>query len=102
MDIGLFSGAAGRVLTPAEVVADTEDAKSRGITSYWIPQMPHGTDPIVALAIAGQAVDTIEFGTAVLNVYSRHPLATAQQAATLSTSLGAGRLSLGLVLSHKP
>lgn len=102
MDIGIFSGAAGKQFGPAEVVDDVRAVHAAGIASYWLPQMPSGPDPLVSLAIAGAAVPDIELGVAVLNVYARHPLSTAQQALTISKALGEGRFALGIGLSHQP
>ncbi len=102
MDIGIFYGAAGRQLDPAEVVDDVRAAHEAGFGSYWLPQLPYGPDPMIGLAMAGVAVPDIELGTGVLNVYGRHPLAAAQQGVTLAKAIGAGRFNLGIGLSHKP
>ena len=43
----------------------------------------------------------IELGTAVVPTYPRHPAVLAQQALTVALAVGAGRLALGIGLSHK-
>jgi alkanesulfonate monooxygenase SsuD/methylene tetrahydromethanopterin reductase-like flavin-dependent oxidoreductase (luciferase family) len=45
-------------------------------------------------------VPDIEFGTAVVPTYSRHPLALAAQALTVQEAVG-GRLVLGVGASHQ-
>jgi F420-dependent oxidoreductase-like protein len=46
-------------------------------------------------------VPGIELGTAVVPTYPRHPLVLAGQALTTSAAVGAGRLHLGIGLSHQ-
>ena len=53
-----------------------------------------------ALAAAGHGVPGIEFGTAVVPTYPRHPAVLAQQALTAALALE-GRLTLGIGLSHR-
>ena len=58
-----------------------------------------GFDPIMALAAAGAATNTIQLGTAVVPTWPRHPLVMAQQAATANALCG-GRFRLGIGPSH--
>ncbi len=102
MRLGIFYGAAGRLLSGDELVADVRAAADAGFPSYWVPHLPRGADALTSLAIAGREVPGIELGTAVVPTYPRHPLALAQQALTTSALVGAGRLSLGIGLAHKP
>jgi 5,10-methylenetetrahydromethanopterin reductase len=60
-----------------------------------------GIDALTAIAVAGRVVPEIEFLTAVIPIYPRHPIALAQQALTAQNATG-GRLTLGIGLSHKP
>jgi 5,10-methylenetetrahydromethanopterin reductase len=101
MRLGIFMGAAGRLLGGDELVADVKAAADAGFPSYWVPHMPWGPDALTSLAIAGREVPGIELGTAVVPTWTRHPLALAQQALTTS-ALVDGRLSLGIGLAHKP
>lgn len=60
-----------------------------------------GMDVLSLIALTGRQVPRIEFETAVVPIYGRHPIALAQQALTTNQATG-GRLVLGLGLSHKP
>ncbi len=60
-----------------------------------------GIDALTVIAVAGRVVPDIEFLTAVIPVYPRHPIALAQQALTAQAATG-GRLTLGIGLSHQP
>jgi hypothetical protein len=57
-------------------------------------------DALTTLAITGREVPDIEFGTAVVPTYPRHPLALAAQALTVQEAVG-GRLVLGVGVSHQ-
>src|SRR3954467_14964792 len=80
-------------------VNDVRDAAARGFDSVWSNQV-FGLDVLTAIAIAGREVPGIDFGTAVIPTYSRHPQSLAQAALTAQFSVG-GRLTLGIGLSHK-
>ncbi|MEM9566531.1 MAG: TIGR03564 family F420-dependent LLM class oxidoreductase [Actinomycetota bacterium] len=75
-------------------------AHEQGFGSIWIPQV-FGPDTLTAIAVAGQSVPDITFGTAVVPTYPRHPQMLAQQALTVNQAIG-GRLILGIGPSHKP
>lgn len=78
---------------------DLARAAADGIHSAWLSHIL-GLDALTALAVAGSQVPGIELGTAVVPTYPRHPLALAQQALTAATAV-AGRLTLGIGLSHR-
>lgn len=59
-----------------------------------------GYDAITLLGVVGLAVPDVELMTAVVPIYTRHPIAMAQQALTVQAATG-GRFSLGIGLSHK-
>ena len=59
-----------------------------------------GLDSLTVLAGYAGETERIRLGTGVLPIYSRTPVATAQQSATVD-ALSAGRLVLGLGVSHK-
>lgn len=59
-----------------------------------------GYDAITLLTAVGQVVPDVELMTAVVPIYTRHPLAMAQQALTAQAVTG-GRFSLGIGLSHQ-
>jgi F420-dependent oxidoreductase-like protein len=77
-------------------------AAADGFDSYWVAEHPTGgLDALTVLTIVGQAVDTMELGTAVIPTYPRHPMVLAGQALTAQSTM-AGRLTLGIGLSHQP
>jgi F420-dependent oxidoreductase-like protein len=59
-----------------------------------------GYDSLTVLAAYAAATERIELGTGVLPMYSRTPVATAQQAVTVDAISG-GRLVLGIGVSHR-
>jgi alkanesulfonate monooxygenase SsuD/methylene tetrahydromethanopterin reductase-like flavin-dependent oxidoreductase (luciferase family) len=59
-----------------------------------------GLDSLTLLAAYAGASDRIAVGTGVMPIYSRSPVATAQQAVAVDQISG-GRLRLGLGVSHK-
>ena len=76
-----------------------QQAANDGFASAWMSNI-FGLDALTALAVAGNQVDGIELGTAVVPTYPRHPAALAQQALTTAAACG-GRLVLGIGVSHK-
>src|SRR5260370_18929912 len=70
-----------------------------GFASAWMANI-FGLDALTARAVAGNGIEGIEIGTAVVPTYPRHPAALGQQALTTALALG-GRLALGIGLSHK-
>jgi F420-dependent oxidoreductase-like protein len=95
MRIGVFIGAQGL----DEFVSDVRGAADAGFASAWAPQI-FGLDALTALAVAGREVPGIEFGTAVVPTFPRHPTSLAIQALTTQAASG-GRLTLGIGLSHQ-
>ncbi len=97
MRIGLSgSGNLDRV---ADQVAKAEQD---GFASMWFAGAI-GTDPLAVIAVAGRTSDTerIEYGTSVVQTYTRHPVLMAQQAAVVAQAVGPGRFTLGLGVSHQ-
>jgi F420-dependent oxidoreductase-like protein len=100
MKIGIYGGNVRRGAELTSLIDEIKDMEQRGFASYWFPQV--GTfDALTMIALAGTQTSTIEFGTAVVPSYPRHPNALAQQAATANALTG-GRLILGVGPSHKP
>jgi F420-dependent oxidoreductase-like protein len=75
-------------------------AESLGCESVWITQLPNARDAALVLAQYAAATERIGFGTGVLPIYTRHPTAMVQMAATLDEVSG-GRFILGLGVSHR-
>src|SRR5438128_12432465 len=63
-------------------------------------QMPDARDASLVLAAYASHTQRVKLGTGVLPIYTRHPTAMAQMAASLD-ELSGGRFILGLGVSHK-
>ncbi|XVH33345.1 LLM class flavin-dependent oxidoreductase (plasmid) [Haloferacaceae archaeon DSL9] len=70
------------------------DAEAQGYDSVWMGEL-WGTSAVVKLAEIAARTETVEIGTAILNVYSRTPAVLAMTAATLDR-VSDGRASLGV------
>ena len=97
MDIGVMVGGSG----VADVIAAAQDVVDAGVRRVWLPQV-FSNEALTVIAVAGREIPGVEFGTAVIPTYPRHPLVLALQALTTSAALGPGsRLHLGIGLSHQ-
>src|SRR5213080_3866524 len=83
-----------------ESVARARAAERLGFESVWTTQMPDARDAALVLAAYANHTKRIKLGTGVLPIYTRHPTAMAQMAATLD-ELSGGRFVLGVGISHK-
>ena len=99
MRIGIFGGDTAGRRSIDDVVEDARRAEADGFASYALPQI-FGLDAMGVLAVVGRAVPRIELATGVVPIYTRHPLAMAQQAITVQEASG-GRFVLGIGLSHQ-
>jgi len=102
MRIGLMVGSdreRPRADRLAGLLSDAAAAESAGFHSFWFPQVPGYLDALTAVALIGAATGSIEVGTAVVPVQTRHPVALAQQALTTQAACG-GRFALGIGVSH--
>lgn len=88
------------VRTLDESIARARTAEQLGYESVWTSQLPDARDASLVLAAYAMNTQEIGLGTAVLPIYTRHPTAMAQMAATLD-ELSHGRFILGLGISHK-
>ena len=82
-----------------DMVARWPACDEAGIETAWASQI-FAYDALTALAAIGREVPGIEFGTAVVPTYPRHPVMLAGQALTVQAATG-GRLTLGIGLSHQ-
>ncbi len=82
-----------------EVMAQVAGLHEAGIETAWASQI-FGLDALTVIAAAGREVPGIQFGTAVVPTYPRHPVMLAGQALTVQDATG-GRLTLGVGLSHQ-
>jgi 5,10-methylenetetrahydromethanopterin reductase len=96
VDIGVMVGGNG----PDAVVAAVREVAEAGVRRAWLPQVFSG-EALTIIAIAGREIPDIDFGTAVIPTYPRHPLLLADQALTTAAAIGASRLHLGIGLSHQ-
>ena len=83
------------VRTLDESVLRAKEAERLGYESVWVTQMPDARDAAVVLAAYAAATQWVRLGTGVLPIYTRHPTAMAQMAASLDV-LSGGRLTLGI------
>jgi len=81
------------------LLADAVAAEEAGFRSFWFPQVPGYLDALTAVALMGASTTSIELGTAVVPIQTRHPMILAQQALTTQAAC-AGRFTLGLGPSH--
>jgi len=89
---------AGRKLE--ESVQRAKEAERLGYESVWVTQLPDARDAALVVAAYAAATERVRLGTGVLPIYTRHPTAMAQMAATLD-ELSGGRFILGIGVSHK-
>ncbi len=89
---------AGRSLE--ESVKRAQEAERLGYESVWVTQLPDARDAAVVLAAYAAATKWVRLATGVLPIYTRHPTAMAQMAASLDEMSG-GRFILGIGVSHK-
>lgn len=102
MRIGLMVGSdreRPRADRLAGLLSDAVAAESAGFHSFWFPQVPGYLDALTAVALIGAATSSIEVGTAVVPIQTRHPVVLAQQALTTQVAC-AGRFALGIGPSH--
>lgn len=88
------------VKTLEESVLRAKMAERLGFKSVWTSQLPDARDAAVVLAAYANATERVTLGTGVLPIYTRHPTAMAQMAASLD-ELSGGRFILGIGISHK-
>jgi len=88
------------VKTLDESIARAQTAERLGYESIWTSQLPDARDASLVLAAYAAATKRVGLGTGVLPIYTRHPTAMAQMAATLDEMSG-GRFILGIGISHK-
>lgn len=89
---------AGRSLE--ESIKRAQEAERLGYESVWVTQLPDARDAAIVLAAYAAATKWVRLGTGVLPIYTRHPTAMAQMAASLD-ELSGGRFILGIGVSHK-
>lgn len=100
MHIGLNASSLLTAPSIEDMRAHASTAEQDGFSSWWLAQ----TGLVDALGLIGSiahAAPSLEYGTAVVPTYSRHPITMAGQALTTQAALSAP-LALGIGLSHQP
>ena len=75
-------------------------AEKTGYDSVWMTQLPGERDTSLVLAAYAAGTERVGLGSFVLPIYTRHPTAMVQMAATLD-ELSGGRFRLGIGVSHR-
>jgi alkanesulfonate monooxygenase SsuD/methylene tetrahydromethanopterin reductase-like flavin-dependent oxidoreductase (luciferase family) len=83
-----------------QAIERVRQAEAHGYDSAYVTHIA-ARDSISVLMAYAAATERIKVGSGVLPIYSRTPVATAQQAATVDEYSG-GRMVLGLGVSHQP
>jgi F420-dependent oxidoreductase-like protein len=83
------------------LLASIAEAEAQGVRQLWMTQGPTTIDALTSYAAAFERTTEIRLGTSIVPTYPRHPLALAQQAATVA-ACGPGRVRLGVGPSHRP
>lgn len=75
-------------------------AEKSGYDSVWMSQLPNERDTSLVLAAYAAGTERVGLGSFVFPIYTRHPTAMVQMAATLDELCG-GRFRLGIGVSHR-
>src|SRR5262245_31764899 len=87
-----------RDASPRDILAWAERAESLGYDGVFVPESFN--DSLAYAQAVAHATRRVRVGTAITNVYLRHPTFLAQQAAAVQEFSG-GRLALGLGVGHR-
>jgi alkanesulfonate monooxygenase SsuD/methylene tetrahydromethanopterin reductase-like flavin-dependent oxidoreductase (luciferase family) len=93
-----FSFSPLRDAPPAEILSWSRRVEALGYEAVFIPESFN--DSLAYAQAVAQATTRLLVGTAITNVYLRHPTLLAQQAAAVQAFSG-GRLLLGLGVGHR-
>jgi alkanesulfonate monooxygenase SsuD/methylene tetrahydromethanopterin reductase-like flavin-dependent oxidoreductase (luciferase family) len=85
--------------TVGEAVTTARYAEEAGFDTVWF-SAARTADPFVALTAVAAATSHIDFGSAIVTTWFRHPVST-YQAAVGVQELAEGRFKLGLGVSHQ-
>lgn len=87
--------------TPAATIDAIARAEQRGIETVWSTVGGTSPDAVTLFAAAAMRTQRITFGTSIVPIYPRHPIALASQALVLA-GVAPGRFRLGVGTSHRP
>src|SRR5260370_41495754 len=85
----------------AAAVAKIAKAEAAGVRQVWMTQGTPAPDTLTIFAAAAVQTTSVRLGTAVVPIYSQHPLTLAQQALALD-DLASGLLRPGIRPRHPP
>jgi F420-dependent oxidoreductase-like protein len=80
---------------PATLVAILVEIEEAGVDHIWVGRPPWNPDLLTTLAAAAMRTTHLTLGTAIVQIFSRHPVLLAQQVLSLN-ALARGRLRLGI------
>src|SRR5258708_17468631 len=80
---------------PATLVATLVEIEEAGVDHIWVGGPPWNPDLLTTLAAAAMRTTYLKLGTAIIQIFSHHPVQLAQQALSLN-ALSPGRLRLGI------
>ena len=93
-------GLAIQTTDAASAISRILESEQAGVRQVWMTQSVGMLDTLTLFAAAATQTTSIRLGTSVVQVYPRHPLVMALQAATIN-DLAPGRLRLGVGSSHR-
>jgi len=93
-------GLAIQATDAATALSRIREAEQAGIRQVWMTQSVGMLDTLTLFAAAATQTTRIRLGTSIVQVYPRHPLVMALQAATIN-DLAPRRLRLGVGSSHR-
>lgn len=94
--IGLYI----RATDARERLTEIEKAESLGIPAVWLNLARAHADSLTIIAAAAARTERLLFGTCVVPIWSRHPVAIAQQVQAIE-AVAPGRMRLGLGPGHR-
>jgi F420-dependent oxidoreductase-like protein len=94
-------GLAIRRPTPSATIDAIVRAEERGLGMVWSTVGGAAPDAVTLFAAAAVRAQRVTFGTSIVPIYPRHPVALASQALVLA-DLAPGRFRLGVGPSHRP
>lgn len=93
-------GLAIQAADAASTMSRIREAEQAGIRQVWMTQSVGMLDTLTLFAAVATQTTRVRLGTSIVQVYPRHPLVMALQAATIN-DLAPGRLRLGVGTSHR-
>jgi F420-dependent oxidoreductase-like protein len=84
----------------AEAVSQIRHAEELGVAAVWLTSGGGGGDSLTVLSAAAAQTERVLLGTSIVQTWSRHPVAVAQQVRAIS-GLAPGRFRLGVGPGHK-